>query len=340
MIKVDYEVDNNVPPDKEIILFDRNAFQQLSKDALIKITKRYNILCPIHFVIECISPNNSDKKDKVFFEKEKKFLREKLELIKNPIVFMGRTNIGYRIQIPSYIKETEYIDILDSWQIARNCIIDDPVIMKSITHQELVSRCEVKLRDLKYERRVSTDTIDYNKGSLSPNRYRSNVKKRSEQIYDNKLSMSELKRRLRSTPATNITQELSNAAGHALREIKDESKDEILEYFKSHFFLTAVDIKGLSRKLRQNRNLTIENYPSLSYPIYIYFLIRYMLCARQQDAQHLDNSYFIDFKYLHYLNFCDRFIANETSTPHIVNAIPYSDIRSISIITSEELKKN
>lgn len=76
MIKVDYEVDQSVPPDKELIMFDRNAFQSLHKDVISEISKRYNVLCPIHFVIECISPNNSDNKDLVVFEKEKRhFMR-------------------------------------------------------------------------------------------------------------------------------------------------------------------------------------------------------------------------------------------------------------------------
>ena len=72
MIKVKYEVDKSVPTDRELILFDRNAFQYLNKDVLSEISKKYNILCPLHFVVECIAPKNSDKKDLVIFEKEKR----------------------------------------------------------------------------------------------------------------------------------------------------------------------------------------------------------------------------------------------------------------------------
>ena len=107
MIKVEHEVDKSVPPDKELILFDRNAFQCLPKDVLLEINKKYNILCPLHFVIECIAPNNSDNKDSVLFEREKKSLREKLELIENPIVLTGSTYITDRIRIPYNTEYTE-----------------------------------------------------------------------------------------------------------------------------------------------------------------------------------------------------------------------------------------
>ena len=117
MIEVEYEVDKSVPSDKELILFDRNAFQSLPKSVFPEVNKKYNIFCPIHFVIECISPNNKDKKDPVSFEKEKKSLLEKLELIENPIVITGKTPITHRIHKPSNIKDSEYTDILSSWQI-------------------------------------------------------------------------------------------------------------------------------------------------------------------------------------------------------------------------------
>ncbi len=72
MIKVKYEMDQNVPPDKELILFDRNAFQSLPESVFLDINTKYNIHTPIHFVVECLSPNNSDNKDIVLFDKEKR----------------------------------------------------------------------------------------------------------------------------------------------------------------------------------------------------------------------------------------------------------------------------
>ncbi len=339
MIKVKYEVDQNVPPDKELILFDRNAFQCLPKDVLPAINKKYNILCPIHFVVECISPNNSDNKDLVLFEKEKKALREKLESIENPIVFTGLTNVSYRLHIPTEIENNEYTDHLFSWQIVRNIIRNSPVTMIRVSPQELVANCIPKIRDVKFENRESTKTIDENKGEFSPNRYRSLVQRRDELLHNMSRDRLEIKRELRSNPETHITQELSNVSGHVLREIKNESKDEILENFKVHFGLNDEDNKSLRNQIKHNKKLTIKNYPHLSYPIYIYFLIRYMCYGRHQNAEHLDDSYFLDFQYFRYLNFCDRFIADETSTPHIVKAIPYSQISNIPIMTSEELVK-
>ena len=71
-----------------------------------------------------------------------------------------------------------------------------------------------------------------------------------------------------------------------------------------------------------------------------YYLFRYIVHGRQLNTMHLDQSYVRDFKYLHYLNFCDMFITNEKSTPNIVNSIPFDDIRETPVITVEELKKD
>lgn len=338
MIKVDYEVDKSVPPERELIMLDRNAFQSLHKDVISEISKLYNILCPIHFVMECISPNNSDNKNLVIFEKEKKALLRKLELIENPIVITGKTFVTHRIHIPPNIKDPEYTDILTSWQIARNCFLNYPVTIKRISPRELVSRCKPKIWDFKSENRESTKTIDDDKGDFSPNQYISHVYQENELYYVSR-PMSEIKRELKSDPATNITTELSNVCGHVLREITDEPKDEIIEKFKVYFGLKDKDIKSLCKIIRNNKKLTIENYPCISYPIYIYFLIRYMCYGRHQNADHLDDSFFFDFQYLHYLNFCDRFIADETSTPHIVKAIPYREISNKPIMTSKVLVK-
>ena len=102
--------------------------------------------------------------------------------------------------------------------------------------------------------------------------------------------------------------------------------------------LTNVPANRLRRELADQKRLTMENYPHLAYPIYIYYLFNYMIYARQINAEHLDKSYLKDFRYLHYLNFCDMFIVGETSTPHIVNSIPYDNIRKMPVITIQELK--
>ena len=335
MIQVECEVDKSVPPDKELILFDRNAFQSIPKDVLTEISKRYNIFCPIHFVIECLSPNNGDNKALVLFEKEKKSLREKLESIENPIIFTGSTNVIYKYGIYA---NTEYTDILASWQIARNCIINYPVTMKRISSDDLVLKCKTKIWDIKNEFRELTESILPSKGRLSPNRYRLQVQKQ-DQLRNISRSLLEIKRELRKNPSTDITQELTNVATHALRDIEAESKSEIVEGFKTHFGLIDENMSSLRYQIKNYKTLTSDNYPRLSYPIYIYFLIRYMLYGIMQGAKHIDDSFFPDFQYFHYLNFCDRFIADETSTRHIVKAIPFSEISNIRIMTSKELIK-
>ena len=92
MIHVKCDKKNNYPHDRELILFDRNAFQGLPKDVIPEINKKYNILCPQVFVMECIAPNNTDKKSEEELERDKKSLLEKLELIENPIVLTGDTH--------------------------------------------------------------------------------------------------------------------------------------------------------------------------------------------------------------------------------------------------------
>ena len=92
MIHVEYEKENNYPHDRELILFDRSGFQHTHRDTLAEINKKYNILCPQVFVMECIAPDNTDKKPEEELEKDKESLREKLELIENPIVLTGDTH--------------------------------------------------------------------------------------------------------------------------------------------------------------------------------------------------------------------------------------------------------
>ena len=337
MIHIKYEKADNYPHDKKIILFDRNAFQSLSKEEIHKVNKRYNILCPNIFVIECMAPNNTHNKDEESFRKEKKALREKLQLIENPLVLTGSTNVTRYIRVYS---DHEYTDILDSWQIARNCIVNYSLIMKCVSPQVLVSRGQTKVEFSKYERRKVTEIVDDPEVSLTPNRVISFIQKRDEVLHNKIRSRSDIKNELRKDPSTHLTQELANAARHALSGIKQESKAEIIGNFKVDFGLNDRDTKILIKQIPDNKKLTVENYPLLSYPIYIHYLIRYMLCSRQQNADHLDSSYYPDFQYLHYLNFCDMFVANEKSTPHIVNSIPYDDIRETPIITGEELKNS
>ena len=285
--------------------------------------------------MECIAPNNSDNKPEEELEKDKESLREKLELIENPIVISGNTNVTDRIVIPN---NTEYSDILDSWRIARNCIVNSPLIMKRVSPQVLLSSYTAKVWGWKFERRAVNKICNDAKGTLSPGVYRSHFQRKYEELFNKTLSIYEIKSELRSNPSSNLTQELANAANHALTDTKNISKEEIIEGFKVDFGLNFWDTKKLYKQINDSENLTIENYPHLSYPIYIFYLIRYMLCAVQQNADHLDASYFPDFLYLHYLNFCDKFIVKEKSTPYILKALPYSDIKDISCMTIEKLE--
>ena len=137
MIDLKYRKADNYPHNRKTALFDRNAFQSLSKESLREVNKGYNTFCPNIFVIECIAPNNTDNKDATSFEKQKNALREKLLLIENPIVITGSTNVV------RYIRDLsggEYNDILNAWQIARNCIVDNPLIMKRVSPRFLYQK--------------------------------------------------------------------------------------------------------------------------------------------------------------------------------------------------------
>ena len=269
MIHVDYEKKDNYPHDRELILFDRSAFQALGDSWLRKVNEKYNILCPEVFLLECLAPNNED-------ERHRTVLRRRLGLIKNPIVFKGNANISLQIIIPS---NAPFSDYLRSWQIARNCIANYPVTMERVSPQRLMSDYELRISTFKYEMRVTTEVGDNAREKL-----------------------------LRD-------QELRGAAEVALKIIEEASSEDIIDGFKVEFNLSNTDVEKLIRLLRSGKRLTIENYPHLSYPIYIHYLKRYMLFARQQDAQHLDQSYVPDFEYLHYLNFCDRLYCHRKLGP-------------------------
>ena len=340
MIHVKYQEENNYPQDREILLFDRDAFQSLGDEGVRKVNEKYNVLCPQVFVIECIAPENTDKKSDTEFEKIKKFLRVKLELIENPIVFTGTTNIPDTIVIfDGLSNDLQFPTFLASEQIAKNCITAVPIKMESVPPEELISHYhKFKIDNFKGLVETITQTCESIKGSLTTNQLISRGQRFFQQ-HNITASKENLKRALRSNERTHVSQELSYIAKETQREIENESTDESITGFKNFFTLTAKDTKILTNQLQDKKKLTVENYPNLAYPIYVYYLTRFIVYARQHDTQHLDQSYARDFRYLHYLNFCDIFVTNEKSTPHIINSLPYKDIRETPIITVRELKE-
>ena len=309
-------------------MFDRDAFQSLGDEGLCKVNEKYNILCPQVFVTECLLPNNAS-------EVESESLLRRLKLIENPIVLTGNTNVSYKIMIPS---RTQYPTILTSEQIARNCITSDSITMESVTLGKLISYCELYKDCFNDEIHALNAACRRFEGTLTPRRLDLQVQRYFQETHNITLSREEIRDRQRENERPLVTQELRYAAGEALEEIKSKSVDENIEAFETFFSLTNEDIGKLKDLIQDDRSFTAENYPDLSYPIYLYYLIVFITCARQHNTEHLDQSYARDFRYLHYLNFCDRFITNERSTPHIVNSFPFSNIRNTPISTSAELK--
>lgn len=328
MIHVNYDKKDNYPHHKKIILFDRDAFQSLGDKALLKVNKKYNVLCPQVFVIECLAPNRAT-------EEQRRWLFRRLKLIENPIVLTGKANVSPVIDIPP---RSEYHSILVSEQIARNCIISNPITMERVDPEELISHYKPRINAFKKEMKAYTETCEVHRGTLSPNRYISNVQEVLQDTQVRVPSIEELRQEMRENERTRITQELSYAAREAQYEMESRSVNQNVEGFETFFFLTNGDTRKLRDQIQNGTILTTENYPDLSYPIYIYYFGFFIVCCVQHETQHLDQSYMRDLRYLHYLNFCDRFITNERSTPHIVNSFPYDDIKNIPISTVAELK--
>lgn len=329
MIHVEYEKTDNYPHDREFLLFDRSAFQSLGDAGLRKVNEKYNILCPQVFVIECLSPNRAS-------EEQKKWILKRLRLIENPIVFTGEI---HRSNIPDIPLDFHYSTLLTSEEIAGNCIADIPITMERVEPDELISIYKPKVPHFKDKISSITQACNAGEGTLTPKQIISAVQQIVQVILERPVSTQEVKNALKQDKQTYVRQKLDYCADRTLLEIESKTLDQHMEMFEKVLGLIGIYANTLRRGNTCSKPLTIENYPHLAYPIYIYFLFNYMLYARQIKTEHLDRSFLSDFRYLHYLNFCDMFIADETSTPYIVNSIPYDDIRKTPVITAEGLKR-
>ena len=329
MIHVEYKKKDNFPHDREIILFDRDAFQSFGHEGLYEVNKRYNVLCPRVFVIECLAPNRAT-------EVEKKGLLDRLKLIENPLVFIGDTNISPIINIP---RGVEYPCILSSEQIARNCIVSKPITMERVTPEKLILHYRSRIKGFKAEIKALNDACRIFEKTLTPGQIDADVKKYFQEVHNRTLSKKEIRDIRRANEGTLLTQKLDCAARKALEDIEVKPLDQIIDEFKTFFFLKNQDPEKLKNLTQDGRRLTVENYPHLAYPIYLYYFICFITGARQYNTEHFDQSYARDIRYLHHLNFCDLFITNEKSTPHIVGSIPYPDITETPVMTSEALKR-
>ena len=214
--------------------------------------------------------------------------------------------------------------------------------MERVTPEKLISYYEPRIDDFKRYIKSITERCDAAKGMITPNKISFDVQKIVQpmlEMLNRTVSKQEVKNVLRQNKRTYVKQTLSYAAEKTLQEIENETMNENIVMLEKILHLTDISANRLRREITDRKRLTTENYPHLAYPIYIYYLFKYMLYARQINAEHLDKSYLRDFRYLHYLNFCDLFITNEKSTPHIVNSIPYPDIRETPVITVRELKE-
>ncbi|MDE0424603.1 MAG: hypothetical protein OXN25_07035 [Candidatus Poribacteria bacterium] len=330
MIRVKYKREDNYPHNRELILFDRDAFQSLGDKVLCKVNEKYNILCPQVFVIECLAPNKASWK-------EKEWLLRKLELIENPIVLTGNTHVSPVIEIPY---DVEYPTILSSEEIARGCIKRAPITMERVTPEKLIAHYKPRLNAFKNRVKTLTEACELERGSLTTKQLISRYQRRFQRTFGTNPSEKEVRNTIRSNKLIFGTQKPNHVAKLAQQTVENTPVNLPLDRLKTFFHFTDRDITVLLNRIRDRKMLTPENYPDLAYLIYIYYLMLYIIYARQHETQHIDKSYVRDFRYLHYLNFCDMFIANEKSTPYIVNSIPFNDIRATPIITVKELKNS
>ena len=321
-IQVKYEKQDNYPHDRELILFDRDAFQSLGSVGLRKVNEKYNILCPRVFVMECLAPNRAS-------EEQKRWLFERLQLIENPIVFTGDANTSPLIDIPLDIY---YPTFLTSEQIAKNCITKTPITMESVTPEKLISHYRPRIDVFKDYVKKQTELCERWRGYLAVNQIITRA-----QGHDPTWSREKIKKSMRRNEDTDVKQELSYLVKMILKSTEEEPISDNINRLARLLALIDREINILQSQIQDGKTLTVENYPDLAYPLYIFCLFRYIVHGRQFNTEHLDQSYVQDFRYLHYLNFCDMFITNEKSTRHIVNSIPYDDIRETPVITAEEL---
>ena len=324
MIHVEYEKKNNYPHDRELIMFDRNAFQSLGDEGLRKVNEKYNVLCPQVFVMECIAPNRAS-------EEQKRRLFRRLQLIENPIVLTGNTNTSETIEIPL---DLCYPTLLTSEQIAKNCITKTAIAMEGVTPEKLISHYVPKIDVFKKHVRLQTQLCERGKGYLAANQIISRA-----QDYNPTWSREEIKEGMKRNEDTHVKENLSYLVMMILKATEEEPISDNINRLARLLSLIDKEIRMLQSQIQNGKTLTVENYPDLAYPLYIFCLFRYITNGRQFNTQHLDQSYVRDFRYLHYLNFCDIFITNEKSTPHIVDSIPYDDIRKTRVMTSDELKR-
>lgn len=324
MIYVEYEKKDNYPHDKGLIMFDRDAFQSLGDAGLRKVNEKYNILCPQVFVMECLSPNRAS-------EEQKRWLFRRLQLIENPIVLTGDTNTSGLIEIPL---DLYYSTFLTSEQIAKNCITKTPIAMEGVTPEKLIAHYESKIDTFKDYVKEQTERCEKGKGYLTLNQIISRA-----QDYNPTWSREKIKAAMKRNEDTHVKESLSFLVMMILKATEEEPISDNINRLSRLLSLIDKEIRILQSQIQDGKTLTVENYPDLAYPLYIFCLFRYITNGRQFNTQHLDQSYVRDFRYLHYLNFCDIFITNETSTPYIVKSIPYNKIRETPVITVEELKR-
>lgn len=328
MIHVKYKKKDNFPHEKKIILFDRDAFQSFGNKGLLKANEIYNVLCPQVFVIECLAPNRASPT-------EKAQLLRRLKLIENPIVLIGNTHVSPVIEIPY---DVEFPTILTSEEIARSCIMKASIVMQRVTPEKLITHYKSRVNIFKNRVKTLTEACELYRGHLTTKPLIS----RAQRSFQEKIGASPSEEEIRSTikKYRHIfrAQEPNDVAKLTLQAVESGPVSWHIEKLKDFFPLTDRETRTLLNQIQDKEKFTPEDYPDLAYLIHIYYLMLYIIYARLYETQHLDQSYVRDFRYLHYLNFCDLFITNEKSTPHIVDSLPYNNIRETRIMTSNELK--
>ena len=96
-----------------------------------------------------------------------------------------------------------------------------------------------------------------------------------------------------------------------LKAIEEEPISDNINRLSRLLFLIDKEIEVLWSQIQEGKALTVENYPNLAYPLYIFCLFVILSMVDNSIRIIWISLMSVIFRYLHYLNFCDIFVTNE-----------------------------
>ena len=313
----------NIPKNKKIILIDRSYFQEIEMSDLAGINKQYAILCPDVFIAECVAPRDASNI-------EKKALLKKLSAIEDFTIFAG-----------SYNNEQTHVVLKEHCEIIKHCLISTaniPIVIQPYEpKEEIIADYQ---RNASYFHKIAdgkTQLLDQYEGRFAPNKVRTMLRNllNLENNSEAKKILRELQEK-HKTPFIGTSKEIDHISKITKEAINNMPDMERIEGF------SRIGNLSNSEELMLKRRLELYNSPTpafLAYPSYSHYLEFLLIVARTLDTDHLDLSYMRDWRYLHYLPFCDLFLSGERSFEYVIKSLPdFLNIKQ-KFITKENFEK-